>query len=171
MPPPGPPLKMHSVSGNVAEASFSTTTTYGCTPSLREAIGSRRRANHRTWTSAHQRRRPQLTHSCAAQRFNECRTQASGPFNFSSQERLGTFQRAGAKAYWYSSKRQGRLHLFLYVRPPRSPSSWDLPWTPVLNALLLFLPFAWLSHFKHWNENMTFACACHHWDSNSPPIC
>ena len=29
---------------------------------------------------------------------------------------------------------------------------------PDLNILLLFLPFAWLSHFERWNENMTFAC-------------
>lgn len=40
--------------------------------------------------------------------------------------------------------------------------------SPVLNALLLFLPFAWLSHFKHWNENMTFACVCHR--SHSHPL-
>lgn len=33
--------------------------------------------------------------------------------------------------------------------------------SPVLNALLLFLPLAWVSHFKHWDENMTFACVCH----------
>ncbi|KAF9788189.1 hypothetical protein BJ322DRAFT_1047593 [Thelephora terrestris] len=26
-----------------------------------------------------------------------------------------------------------------------------------LNALLLFLPFAWLSHLKRWDQNMTFA--------------
>ncbi|KAF9653776.1 hypothetical protein BDM02DRAFT_3182767 [Thelephora ganbajun] len=26
-----------------------------------------------------------------------------------------------------------------------------------LNMLLVFLPFAWASHFKHWGENMTFA--------------
>lgn len=33
--------------------------------------------------------------------------------------------------------------------------------SPVLNPLLLFLPFAWASHFKHWNENLTFACMSH----------
>jgi hypothetical protein len=32
---------------------------------------------------------------------------------------------------------------------------------PVLNLLFLFLPFAWVSHFKRWDENMTFACVCH----------
>lgn len=34
--------------------------------------------------------------------------------------------------------------------------------SPVLNPLLLVLPFAWASHFKHWDENLTFACMCSH---------
>ena len=32
-----------------------------------------------------------------------------------------------------------------------------------LNVLLILLPFAWASHFKHWGQNTTFACACHRW--------
>ena len=31
--------------------------------------------------------------------------------------------------------------------------------SPDLNAMIIFLPFAWAAHFKHWHENTTFACA------------
>ena len=38
-------------------------------------------------------------------------------------------------------------------------SSWNLPQILVLNVFLIFLPFAWASHFRHWGDNTPFVCA------------